>query len=74
MEARTNNNSEDVQEVSDDDLDLVADINNEEDLLIPLANGWVCEKRRDITGGYFDVSFDILWVSFNWSSKFSVTK
>merc|ERR1719429_455993 len=53
LEARTNNNSEDVQEVSDDDLDLVADINNEEDLLIPLANGWVCEKRRDITGGYF---------------------
>merc|ERR550517_2194215 len=54
LEARTNNNSEDVQEVSDDDLDLVADINNEEDLLIPLANGWVCEKRRDITvrGGY----------------------
>ena len=73
LEARTNNNSEDVQEVSDDDLDLVADINNEEDLLIPLANGWVCEKRRDITGGYFDVSFDILRVLFNCSSPIFCT-
>eukprot|EP00090_Calanus_glacialis_P017138 TRINITY_DN26793_c0_g1_i1.p1 TRINITY_DN26793_c0_g1~~TRINITY_DN26793_c0_g1_i1.p1 ORF type:complete len:894 (+),score=233.49 TRINITY_DN26793_c0_g1_i1:366-2684(+) len=41
-------------EVSSDDDDLNADINNEDDLLIPLANGWVCEKRRDATinGGY----------------------
>lgn len=45
-----NDSSEEVQEVSDDDLDLQADINNEDDLLIPLTNGWVCEKRRDITG------------------------
>ena len=74
LEARTNNNSEDVQEVSDDDLDLVADINNEEDLLIPLANGWVCEKRRDITGGYFDVSFDIFRVLFNCFSQFSAPR
>ena len=50
LEAPLNNDSEDVQEVSDDDLDLQADINNEDDLLIPLTNGWVCEKRRDITG------------------------
>ena len=50
LEALSNNNAEDVQEVSDDDLDLQADINNEDDLLIPLTNGWVCEKRRDITG------------------------
>ena len=50
LEAVSNNNAEDVQEVSDDDLDLQADINNEDDLLIPLTNGWVCEKRRDITG------------------------
>ena len=46
----SNNNAAEVQEVSDDDLDLQADINNEDDLLIPLTNGWVCEKRRDITG------------------------
>ena len=50
LEALSNNNTEEVQEVSDDDLDLQADINNEDDLLIPLTNGWVCEKRRDITG------------------------
>ena len=45
---------EEVQEVSDDDTEMQADINNEDDLLIPLTNGWVCEKRRDITvrGGY----------------------
>jgi len=50
----SNNNAAEVQEVSDDELDLQADINNEDDLLIPLTNGWVCEKRRDITvrGGY----------------------
>ena len=41
---------EDVLEVSDDDTEIQADINNEDDLLIPLTNGWVCEKRRDITG------------------------
>jgi hypothetical protein len=41
---------DEVQEVSEDDAELQADINNEDDLLIPLANGWVCEKRRDITG------------------------
>lgn len=41
-------------EVSSDEDDLNADINNEDDLLIPLANGWVCEKRRDTnnTGSY----------------------
>ena len=50
LEASTNNNTENVQEASDDDLDLESDINNEDDLLIPLPNGWVCEKRRDITG------------------------
>ena len=50
LEALSNNNAAEVQEVSDDDLDLQADINNEDDLLIPLTNGWVCEKRRDITG------------------------
>ena len=50
LEAPSNNNAEEVQQVSDDDLDLQADINNEDDLLIPLTNGWVCEKRRDITG------------------------
>ena len=34
-------------EISSEEEDLNADINNEDDLLIPLANGWVCEKRRD---------------------------
>ena len=45
---------EEVQEVSDDDTEMQADINNEDDLLIPLTNGWVCEKRRNIMvrGGY----------------------
>ena len=53
---------EEVQEVSDDDTEMQADINNEDDLLIPLTNGWVCEKRRDITvrGGY---------VTHYWSPK-----
>ena len=42
-----NNQVASTTEASSEDEDLNADINNKDDLLIPLANGWVCEKTRE---------------------------
>ena len=42
---------------SSEDEDLNADINNKDDLLIPLANGWVCEKTRDKTTDSYTTHF-----------------
>ena len=41
------NNNQIVELSSSEDEDLNADISNNDNLLIPLANGWVCEKTRD---------------------------
>ena len=44
-EKSTNNNKENLVEVSSEDEETEGDKN----LLIPLANGWVCEQTKDVT-------------------------
>ena len=44
-------------DVDEEEDDLNAGISNEDDLLIPLSNGWVCEKIRGAAGGQSTVHY-----------------
>ena len=57
-QGKTNSqNNNQVVEVSSGEEDVNVDVTNKDNLLIPLNNGWVCEKIRDKTSERYSIHY-----------------